>query len=202
MFPCEKKKKGSVPDRWLDYSPVPASESFSFWDVLDSLENQNQELHLIINLTFTTKGSQVPSDATILSFKWAVRRFLRENWDNGKLIGVHCTHGLNRTGYLVCRYLIDVDGLDPPTAMELFNSFNPQKKKQSFNLYHDNINKFSIFVFKSFFSVSFETFLNITFCFSDCFCVETKMTNYFCLQTFSQTWFVILDSFTAVSLLM
>lgn len=51
-----------------------------------------------------------------------MRRFLRENWDNGKLIGVHCTHGLNRTGYLVCRYLIDVDGLDPPTAMELFNS--------------------------------------------------------------------------------
>ncbi|GAA6231016.1 RNA/RNP complex-1-interacting phosphatase-like [Lates japonicus] len=170
MFPCEekkkkKKKKGSVPDRWLDYSPVgqripgtrfiafkvplklslncqvPASESFSLWDLLDSLENQNQELGLIIDLTFTTKyygltdvpqswsyikifteGRQVPSDTTILSFKRAVRRFLRENRDNGKLIGVHCTHGLNRTGYLVCRYLIDVDGLDPPTAVELFNS--------------------------------------------------------------------------------
>lgn len=68
------------------------------------MENQNQELGLIIDLTFTTKyyrltdvpqscsymkilteGHRVPSDATILSFK--------------------------RTGYLVCRYLIDVDGL-------------------------------------------------------------------------------------------
>lgn len=35
-----------------------------------------------------------------------------------KLIGVHCTHGLNRTGYLICRYLIDVDEMDPEEAIE------------------------------------------------------------------------------------
>ncbi|CAD7675479.1 unnamed protein product [Nyctereutes procyonoides] len=39
-----------------------------------------------------------------------VNEFLKENTDNDKLIGVHCTHGLNRTGYLICRYLIDVQG--------------------------------------------------------------------------------------------
>ncbi|XP_045144701.1 LOW QUALITY PROTEIN: RNA/RNP complex-1-interacting phosphatase-like, partial [Echinops telfairi] len=38
-----------------------------------------------------------------------------------KLIGVHCTHGLNRTGYLICRYLIDVEGMRPDDAIELFN---------------------------------------------------------------------------------
>ncbi|XP_032004165.1 RNA/RNP complex-1-interacting phosphatase-like isoform X1 [Hylobates moloch] len=38
-----------------------------------------------------------------------------------KLIGVHCTHGLNRTGYLICRYLIDVEGVRPDDAIELFN---------------------------------------------------------------------------------
>ena len=26
--------------------------------------------------------------------------------ENG-LIGVHCLHGLNRTGYMICRYLIE-----------------------------------------------------------------------------------------------
>ncbi|XP_051897238.1 RNA/RNP complex-1-interacting phosphatase-like [Pristis pectinata] len=41
--------------------------------------------------------------------------------DNDKLIGVHCTHGVNRTGYLICRYLIDVDGMDPHEAIDLFN---------------------------------------------------------------------------------
>ena len=25
------------------------------------------------------------------------------------LIGVHCTHGLNRTGYLVCRLVLSID---------------------------------------------------------------------------------------------
>ncbi|KAM4538939.1 RNA/RNP complex-1-interacting phosphatase-like isoform 2-T3 [Odontesthes bonariensis] len=120
---------------------VPESQSFGLWDLLDSVETQKQELGLIIDLTFTTRyygltdvpqscsyikifieGHQIPSDALILSFKRAVRRFLKENQDNDKLIGVHCTHGLNRTGYLVCRYLIDVDGLHPLAALELFNS--------------------------------------------------------------------------------
>ncbi|XP_035524897.1 RNA/RNP complex-1-interacting phosphatase, partial [Morone saxatilis] len=160
----KKKKKTGVPDRWLDYRPVgqripgtrfiafkvplkpslnrqvPESK-FGLWDLLDHLQSQNQELGLIIDLTFTTryyglsdvpqswsyvkiltKGRHVPSDATILSFKRAVRQFLKENRDNDKLIGVHCTHGLNRTGYLVCRYLIDVEGMDAATALELFNS--------------------------------------------------------------------------------
>nr|XP_015828909.2 RNA/RNP complex-1-interacting phosphatase [Nothobranchius furzeri] len=155
-----------LPKRWLDYCPVgqripgtrfiafkvplkpsvtfqgPKSHSFDLWDLLDSVERQNQELGLIIDLTFTTKyyklsdvpqsccyikilieGHRVPSDAAILSFKRAVRQFLKENENNDKLIGVHCTHGLNRTGYLVCRYLIDVDGLRPAAALELFNSY-------------------------------------------------------------------------------
>lgn len=159
----KKKKKNGVPDGWLDYvlwdrgywgldsSPLKPSlnrqaqrlsqSQASSWDLLDYLESQNQELGLIIDLTFTTtcyqladvpqscsyikirtEGHRVPSDATILSFKRAVRWFLKENRDNDKLIGVHCTHGLNRPGYLVCRYLMDVDRLDAAAALELFNS--------------------------------------------------------------------------------
>ncbi|XP_057177180.1 RNA/RNP complex-1-interacting phosphatase [Triplophysa rosa] len=115
-------------------------EAFGPFDLVNMLEKEGQELGLIIDLTFTTRyykpvdlpntlhylkiftaGHEVPSDATILSFKKAVRHFLRENEDNDKLIGVHCTHGLNRTGYLVCRYLIDVDGMKPRKAIDLFN---------------------------------------------------------------------------------
>ncbi|KAM9338001.1 RNA/RNP complex-1-interacting phosphatase [Symphorus nematophorus] len=120
---------------------LPSSKVFGPWELLDALDKEKQELGLIIDLTFTTRyytlqdvpesllfvkiftaGHEVPSDETILSFKRAVRRFLRDNGDNDKLIGVHCTHGLNRTGYLICRYLIDVDGMDPKEAVELFNS--------------------------------------------------------------------------------
>ncbi|XP_026209421.1 RNA/RNP complex-1-interacting phosphatase [Anabas testudineus] len=158
-------KKNGIPDRWLDYKAVgkrlhgtrfiafkvplkqslnqqvPRSDVFGPWELLDTLKKENQELGLIIDLTFTeryyklqdlpesllflkifTAGHEVPSDGTILSFKRAVRRFLHDNADNDKLIGVHCTHGLNRTGYLICRYLIDVDGMEPKEAVELFNS--------------------------------------------------------------------------------
>uniref|UniRef100_A0A3Q3GMA6 Tyrosine specific protein phosphatases domain-containing protein n=1 Tax=Labrus bergylta TaxID=56723 RepID=A0A3Q3GMA6_9LABR len=132
------------PDRWLEYSPVgrriPGTRFIAFKVPLKP-NRQNQDLGLIVDLTFSrkyyrlsdvpqsvsyikipTQGQRVPSDATILRFKRAVTHFLQENSDNDKLFGVHCTHGLNRTGYLVCRYLIDVDGVDPAAALELFNS--------------------------------------------------------------------------------
>ncbi|KAK9968640.1 hypothetical protein ABG768_002955 [Culter alburnus] len=117
------------------------SEVFGPFDLVRMLEKEGQELGLIIDLTFTTRyykvedlpntlyhlkiftaGHEVPNDATILSFKKAVRHFLQENENNDKLIGVHCTHGLNRTGYLICRYLIDVDGMKPQKAINLFNA--------------------------------------------------------------------------------
>ncbi|KAG7215025.1 hypothetical protein INR49_022857 [Caranx melampygus] len=122
--------------------PAAHSDVFGPWELLDAVSREKQELGQIIDLTYTTRyynlkvrppeslmfvkiftaGHEVPSDDTILKFKRAVRRFLRDNADNDKLIGVHCTHGLNRTGYLICRYLIDVDGMDPKEAVQLFNS--------------------------------------------------------------------------------
>ncbi|XP_061655167.1 uncharacterized protein LOC133489907 isoform X6 [Phyllopteryx taeniolatus] len=45
-----------------------------------------------------------------------------------KLIGVHCTHGLNRTGYMICRYLIDVDGMDPAEAIKSGKLSQPESR--------------------------------------------------------------------------
>ena len=33
------------------------------------------------------------------------------------VIGVHCTHGVNRTGYMVCRYMISKLGFAPDQAI-------------------------------------------------------------------------------------
>ena len=38
------------------------------------------------------------------------------------LIGVHCYHGLNRTGFMVCRYLIEECGWPPQTAIDTFEA--------------------------------------------------------------------------------
>ncbi|KAJ6653253.1 hypothetical protein lerEdw1_009417 [Lerista edwardsae] len=157
-------RKTGLPDRWTHYLPLgkripgtrfiafkvplkesfewrlPPNERFSPLDLINQVREQQEELGLIIDLTYTTRyyepkelpatlqyckiltvGHEVPSKETIFTFKSAVKKFLMENQHNDKLIGVHCTHGLNRTGYLVCRYLIDVEGMDPNTAIELFN---------------------------------------------------------------------------------
>ncbi|KAM9516623.1 RNA/RNP complex-1-interacting phosphatase [Guaruba guarouba] len=115
-------------------------ERFSPCDLIKKIKEQKEELGLIIDLTYTTRyyrpeelpasvfyskiltmGHQIPNRHAVSQFKYVVKQFLRDNRNNNKLIGVHCTHGLNRTGYLVCRYLIDVEGMEANTAIELFN---------------------------------------------------------------------------------
>ncbi|XP_015504128.2 RNA/RNP complex-1-interacting phosphatase-like [Parus major] len=115
-------------------------ERFSPHDLIRKVKERKEELGLIIDLTYTTRyygreelpptlryskiltmGREIPNRRTILRFNYLVKKFLTDNKDNDKLIGVHCTHGLNRTGYLVCRYLIDVEGMEPNAAIELFN---------------------------------------------------------------------------------
>ncbi|XP_027557385.1 RNA/RNP complex-1-interacting phosphatase isoform X2 [Neopelma chrysocephalum] len=115
-------------------------ERFSPRDLIRKVRERKEELGLIIDLTYTrryygpeelpatlcyskilTMGHEIPNKQTIFQFKCVVKKFLNDNKDNDKLIGVHCTHGLNRTGYLVCRYLIDVEGMEPNAAIELFN---------------------------------------------------------------------------------
>ncbi|XP_051906841.1 RNA/RNP complex-1-interacting phosphatase [Hippocampus zosterae] len=167
-------RKNPIPDRWLDYKAVgkrlggtrfvafkvPLKQSlnrglepaqvFGPWELLDAMQEDQQELGLVIDLTFTTRyygpqdlptslrcvkipteGHVVPADGHILAFKQAVRQFLRDNIHNDKLIGVHCTHGLNRTGYMICRYLIDVDEMDPAKAIKLFNSSRGHNMERS-----------------------------------------------------------------------
>jgi atypical dual specificity phosphatase len=69
----------------------------------------------------TPGHNQIPNEACYQQFANVVRNFLEANKNNGKtikkknetlffkfyftekLIGVHCTHGLNRTGYLIVR---------------------------------------------------------------------------------------------------
>ncbi|XP_015278526.1 PREDICTED: RNA/RNP complex-1-interacting phosphatase [Gekko japonicus] len=161
-----KKSKTSIPERWTEYLPlgkrmpgtrfiafkVPLQKSFEWrlapnerfspFDLVNQVREQEEELGLIIDLTYTTRyyepeelpgsvqhykiftvGHDVPNEETVFQFITAVRQFLMENQHNDNLIGVHCTHGVNRTGYLICRYLIDVEGMDPNMALELFNSY-------------------------------------------------------------------------------
>jgi len=105
-------------------------------------------LGLVIDLTFTTRyydpkiftsndikhkkiltaGHGVPEEQVVEEFVKAVDSLVAEGGE--KLVGVHCTHGLNRTGYLVCRYMIQRLGIEPEVAMAAFDRARGHKMER------------------------------------------------------------------------
>ena len=102
---------------------------------LDTLGKTFPDLGLVIDLTATdryynprsmkarhvkikTQGHVVPDQNVIKLFFDEVDKAL--DLDEDTLIGVHCTHGINRTGYLICRYLIEKLNWDPEKAIREF----------------------------------------------------------------------------------
>ncbi|VDP11848.1 unnamed protein product [Heligmosomoides polygyrus] len=64
--------------------------------------------HDIRYVKMNCPGHEVSEREDIVKkFMNVVDDFIGDSSNDDKLIGVHCTHGLNRTGYLICRYLID-----------------------------------------------------------------------------------------------
>ncbi|XP_045449601.1 RNA/RNP complex-1-interacting phosphatase homolog [Melitaea cinxia] len=63
-------------------------------------------------------GRQIPPEESVNVFMETMDYFLKKNDD--WLVGVHCTHGLNRTGYMVCRYMRDRLGIPAKEAIENF----------------------------------------------------------------------------------
>ncbi|QDL57001.1 PTP-1 [Dione juno nucleopolyhedrovirus] len=65
-------------------------------------------------------GRALPDENIVQTFFDAVDEF--RDCCPTMLIGVHCTHGLNRSGYLVCRYMVDCLGVSPAHAIHRFET--------------------------------------------------------------------------------
>nr|XP_021185797.2 RNA/RNP complex-1-interacting phosphatase isoform X1 [Helicoverpa armigera] len=63
-------------------------------------------------------GRIIPPEDKVTEFMDTVDEFLGKDCEF--LIGVHCTHGLNRTGYMVCRYMRDRLGVPAKDAIKKF----------------------------------------------------------------------------------
>merc|ERR1712008_362417 len=61
----------------------------------------------------------IPADATIQEFFDVVNETLAD--EENPLIGVVCTNGTNRGGYMICRYLIEILEWTPDEAIQTFN---------------------------------------------------------------------------------
>ncbi|XP_053677277.1 RNA/RNP complex-1-interacting phosphatase [Anopheles nili] len=116
---------------------IPAHQKFSTMHVRTKLN-----IGLVVDLTNTLRyydpkdftrngvdhvklkvpGRVVPPWKSVLRFIDVVNGYLKDPNYDGKLVGVHCTHGLNRTGYFICAYLILELGYQPMEAIRLFNT--------------------------------------------------------------------------------
>ncbi|KAF5295286.1 hypothetical protein FQA39_LY13151 [Lamprigera yunnana] len=127
------------------------------WFTPEILQSMLPNLKLVIDLTFTDRyyskdeflnhdiqhvkikcpgggGKKIPKYSLVTMFNEVVNEFRNskagQNEEN--LIGVHCTHGLNRTGYFICNYMVTYNGFTPNDAFEAFETARGYKIERTF----------------------------------------------------------------------
>ena len=120
---------------------LPKEEWFSPSDLLDLAKEKGVKIGLVIDLSFTSRyycpsdftkhgikhfkifmpGRIVPDRKIITQFYEVVVQFEKENSDNNHVIVVHCTHGLNRTGYMICKFMTEKMNMPAQQAISTFN---------------------------------------------------------------------------------
>ena len=134
-----------VPLRNEITSSLPSSNHFNPTDALLLAKKKGINIGLVIDLSFTRRyydssefssqnvehckifmpGRELPSNKILREFFDIVRRFENENKTDA--VAVHCTHGLNRTGYMICKYLIEEKKMLPKDAISAFNEARGHK---------------------------------------------------------------------------
>lgn len=85
----------------------------------DYVENQG-----IQYVKVTCRGhGEAPTKEQTAQFVDICRRFTDEHPDD--IIGVHCTHGFNRSGFLVCAFLSEVEDFSIESAIIHFRNLRP-----------------------------------------------------------------------------
>lgn len=66
---------------------------------------------------------ETPSEEQVTAFVTLCRKFAQQN--PLEVIAVHCTHGFNRTGFLICSYLIETEDWSPEASTVAFANSRP-----------------------------------------------------------------------------
>jgi len=145
--------KVRLPDRWVDTPNIGAIIANTFipfkvpidgqqWNVYTLLHSY--PIGAIVDLTNTNKyysttplkhagvtyrkipcrgHHESPRNAEVREFVSFCREYVTKHPNT--LIGVHCTHGFNRTGFMICMYLYKVLGIQMSRAIRMFAAARP-----------------------------------------------------------------------------
>lgn len=76
-------------------------------------------------IKYKTESKVTPDNVTIMKFNKLVGELIKEREDEEQFIAVHCHYGQNRTGFLICCYLIEKLGWSVSEAIEGFEVAKP-----------------------------------------------------------------------------
>ncbi|KRZ78525.1 Uncharacterized protein T10_9291 [Trichinella papuae] len=92
-----------------------------YYDPSEFLTNGIDVVKIPFNFYNSNNGKEgLPAASVMEKFYETVDNFIHRNRDPNSVICVHCTHGVNRTGYFICKYLIERKGWKPKKALEEF----------------------------------------------------------------------------------
>merc|ERR1711936_362350 len=103
----------------IDLTVNPTTNRYTLHSQEEYEMNGLQYTKIFIQGNLWANYPSVPSEETVQRFFDAVDAVYDDLED--ELIGVQCTLGRNRSGYMICRYLIQRLGVDPEEAIERFN---------------------------------------------------------------------------------
>jgi len=92
-------------------------------DLTDTTKYYNSQEFIALNVVYykiNCKGMKIPSEETVEHFKDIIIKYFKEHEKNNKSICIHCFNGVNCSGYMICRYLIDVLKYTPIAAIHVF----------------------------------------------------------------------------------
>lgn len=136
-----------VPLRHSLNENMPPAYRFCWQDVFQ----RHRNIGLVIDLTKTTRyyppetitdarieyakifvegHGSIPPRHQVQQFCDIVDTFLAKESSRGRVVVVHCTHGLNRTGYLICKYLTLRRNVPPERAIHMFESARGEKMER------------------------------------------------------------------------
>ncbi|XP_024637704.1 mRNA-capping enzyme isoform X2 [Medicago truncatula] len=119
---------------------------YSFKQVIHQQRVLGRKLGLVIDLTNTSRyypvtdlkkegikhlkiqcrgRDSVPENSSVNQFVYEVIQFLSRQKQSKKYILVHCTHGHNRTGYMIIHYLMRAMSMSVTQAIKIFSDARP-----------------------------------------------------------------------------
>ncbi|KAK4775931.1 hypothetical protein SAY87_023892 [Trapa incisa] len=125
---------------------IPPGKRYSFKQVIHQQRVLGRKLGLVIDLTNTSRyystsdlkkegikhvkiacvgRDAVPNNAQVNEFVYEVSQFLYRQKQAKRHIFVHCTHGHNRTGYMIVHYLMRSSSMSVTQAIKIFSDARP-----------------------------------------------------------------------------